>query len=165
MGALKKLNDGLCAILQAICLILVLIFTVTVIFQVAARNYLMISVPWTDEVSVILFIWSVFLGAAVGLRKRSHFLVDLFPESWKKTNSFFDLFSSFLVLGVAVVLLWGGSIFFKMGIKRNFNSIIVSKSWLFVSMPISATCMVLFSIENIVNDIKRFKGFLKGGEA
>ncbi|NLA91524.1 MAG: TRAP transporter small permease [Synergistaceae bacterium] len=165
MGALKRLNDVLCAILQACCLILVLIFTVTVLFQVTARNYLLISVPWTDEMSVILFIWSVFLGAAVGLRKRSHFLVDLFPESWKKTNSFFDLFSSVMILGIAVVLLWGGSIFFQMGIKRNFNSIIVSKSWLFISMPISAACMILFSIENIAADIKRFRGLLKGGDA
>ena len=163
MGVLKKLNDFLCSVLQRCCLILVVIFTLVVLFQVLARNYLLISVPWTDEVALIFFVWSVFLGAAVGLRKRIHFLVDLFPRSWIRLNAFFDFFSSILVLGIVSVLLWGGSIFFHMGLRRNFSSIIVSQAWLFVSMPISAACMVLFSFENIVSDFRKLSNSLRGG--
>ena len=163
MAHLKKLNDFLCSVLQSCSLVLVLVFTLVVLFQVIARNYLLISVPWTDEVALIFFVWSVFLGAAVGLRKRIHFLVDLFPRSWIRLNAFFDFFSSILVLGIVSVLLWGGSIFFHMGLRRNFSSIIVSQAWLFISMPISAACMVLFSIENIVVDFSRFKSSLRGG--
>ena len=163
MQPLKKLNDFLIRILQACCLFLVVVFTFVVCFQVLARNYLEISVPWTDEIALIFFVWSVFLGAAIGLRKRIHFLVDLFPSSWIKLNSFFDLFSSILVIGIVLVFFWGGSIFTHMGLKRNFSSIIVSQAWLFISMPLAAGCMILFSIENIAGDFTRFRNSFRGG--
>ena len=160
---LKKLNNFLIRILQACCLFFVVVFTLIVFFQVLARNYLAISVPWTDEIALIFFVWSVFLGAAIGLRKRSHYMVDLFPKSWVRLNAFFDFFSSVLVIGIVLVLFWGGSIFAHMGLKRNFSSIIVSQAWLFISMPLAAGCMILFSIENIAGDFTRFRNSLRGG--
>lgn len=165
MERLRKLNDFLCFVLTKICLVMVLLFTCVVIFQVLARNYILVSVPWTDEVALILFVWSVFLGAAVALRKRMHYIVDLFPPSCKKTNSFLDLLSSFLVLGVVLVLLYGGSVFAHMGLMRRFSSIMVTQSWLFVSMPVAAFCMLLFSVENIAKDFARFKNALRKGDA
>jgi len=165
MGNLRRLNDFLCYVLTKCCMIFVLIFTGVVIFQVLARNYILVSVPWTDEVALILFVWSVFLGAAVALRKRMHYLVDLFPPSCKRTNSFLDLFASFLVLGVVLVLLYGGSVFANMGLSRRFSSILITQSWLFVSMPIAAVCMLLFSVENIANDFSKLKNALRKGDA
>ncbi|NLB83815.1 MAG: TRAP transporter small permease [Synergistaceae bacterium] len=163
MKALKRINDFLIRILLAFCLFLVVVFTLVVFFQVLARNYLVISVPWTDEIALIFFVWSVFLGAAIGLRKRTHYMVDLFPKSWIRLNAFFDLFSSVLVIGMVFVFLWGGSIFAHMGLKRNFSSIIFSQAWLFVSMPLASACMILFSIENIAEDFTRFRNSLRGG--
>ena len=161
MERLRKLNDFLCFALTKICLIMVLLFTCVVIFQVLARNYILVSVPWTDEVALILFVWSVFLGAAVALRKRMHYLVDLFPPSCRRTNSFLDLFASFLVLGVVLIFLYGGSVFAHMGLARRFSSILVTQSWLFVSMPVAAACMLLFSVENIANDFTAFRNALR----
>jgi TRAP-type C4-dicarboxylate transport system permease small subunit len=161
---LKKINDILCGVLETCCLVLCVIFTLVVLFQVLSRNYLLISVPWTDEVALIFFVWSVFLGAALGVRKRTHFLVELFPRSWVRLNSFLDLVSDFLVLGMVAVLLWGGAIFARMGLRRNFSSIIVTQMYLFVSMPIAAFCMLLFSIENLAGDLGRFRKILRGEE-
>ncbi len=165
MERLRKLNDFLCFVLTKVCLVMVLLFTCVVIFQVLARNYILVSVPWTDEVALILFVWSVFLGAAVALRKRMHYIVDLFPPSCKRVNGFLDLLSSFLVLGVVLVLLYGGSVFAHMGLARRFSSILVTQSWLFVSMPVAAFCMLLFSVENIAKDFARFKNALRKGDA
>ena len=157
MNLLKKINDFLSWILGACSLVLVVVFTCVVFLQVMARNYLLISVPWTDEVALIFFVWSVLLGAAVGLRKRSHFLVDLFPKSYVRVNSLMDFIAGLLVLVMVVVFLWCGVTFTRMGLRRNFSSIIVSQAWLFVSMPLSSVCMLLFSAENIVHDTQRLK--------
>ncbi|MDR1978678.1 MAG: TRAP transporter small permease subunit [Synergistaceae bacterium] len=159
---LKKINDVLCAVLKVCCLFLVAVFTLVVLFQVLARNYLLISVPWTDEVALIFFVWSVFLGAALGLRRRMHFLVELFPRSCVCLNSFLDVVSDFLVLGVVGVLLWGGAIFSWMGLRRKFSSILVTQAYLFVSMPATAFCMLLFSVENLSGDLRRLKQLLFG---
>ena len=61
MERLRKLNDFLCFVLTKVCLVMVLLFTCVVIFQVLARNYILVSVPWTDEVALILFVFSVAL--------------------------------------------------------------------------------------------------------
>lgn len=150
-------------VLRAMCLVLVSIFTCLVIFQVLARNYLRISVPWTDEMALIFFVWSVMLGAAVGVRKRVHYLVDLFSASWVRLNVVMDIIANILIVIVILVLLWGGVIYFQMGLSRNFNSIIFTMSWLFISLPISAVCMLFFTAENIISDLGRLKkAFSKG---
>jgi TRAP-type C4-dicarboxylate transport system permease small subunit len=162
---LKTLNDLLCAVLRVCCLVLVVSFSCCVFFQVLARNYIKISVPWTDEMALVLFVWSVFLGAAVGLRERSHFLVDILPKSMLRANSGLDLFASFMVLFIVVILLIGGITFTRMGLRRNFNSIVIKQAWLFVSMPVSAFCMILFSIENIITDIGKVKSAARKGKS
>jgi TRAP-type C4-dicarboxylate transport system permease small subunit len=164
VGLLKKTNDLLCGLLKACCLVLCVVFTLVVLFQVLSRNYLLISVPWTDEIALIFFVWSVFLGAALGVRKRTHFLVELFPKSCVRLNAFLDLTSDLLVLGMAAVFLWGGALFAQMGLRRNFSSIIVTQTYLFISMPIAAFCMLLFSVENLAGDLGRFKKALSGRE-
>jgi TRAP-type C4-dicarboxylate transport system permease small subunit len=157
MKPLKKFNDFLCAVLRAACLVLVSVFSCLVIFQVLARNYLLISVPWTDEVAIIFFIWSVMLGAAVGVRKRIHYLVDLFPASYVRVNTVLDLVAGLLMFFIIAVLLWGGVIYFKMGLSRNFNSVIITMAWLFICLPVSAVCMLLFSVENFLADINKLR--------
>ena len=164
MKPLEKLNDFLCKCLRAVCLVLVSVFSCLVIFQVLARNYLLISVPWTDELAVIFFVWSVMAGAAIGVRKKTHYLVDLFPASYVRVNAVLEIAANILVFIVIIVLFWGGTIYFKMGMSRNFNSIIITMAWLFISLPISAGCMLLFSFENFMGDMSRLKkAFAKRG--
>jgi TRAP-type C4-dicarboxylate transport system permease small subunit len=151
-------------VLRALGLVLVSLFTCIVIFQVLARNYLKISAPWTDEASVIFFIWAVMVGSAVGVRTRVHYLVDLFPASYVRVNAVLDLIAGVLVFGIIIVLFWGGTIYFQMGFSRNFDSIIITMAWLFISLPISTACMFLFTLENFITDIGRVKkAFAKGG--
>ncbi|MDR3200307.1 MAG: TRAP transporter small permease subunit [Spirochaetales bacterium] len=164
MKLLEKFNDGLCVVLRAACLVLVIVFTCLVIFQVLARNYILISVPWTDEVAIIFFVWAVMMGSAVGVRKRVHYLVDLFPASYVRVNAVMDLAAGLLMFLIITVLLWGGVVYFKMGLSRNFNSIIITMAWLFICLPISTVCMLLFTLENFLTDIGRLKkAFAKGG--
>jgi len=44
--------------------------------QVLFRYALRISVPWTEELSRILFILTMFLGIAIAIREREHIVVD-----------------------------------------------------------------------------------------
>jgi TRAP-type C4-dicarboxylate transport system permease small subunit len=161
---LTKINNALCVVLRAACLFLVIVFTCLVIFQVLARNYILISVPWTDEVAIIFFVWAVMLGSAVGVRKRVHYIVDLFPASYIRVNTLMDLAAGLLMFLIITVLLWGGVVYFKMGLSRNFNSVIITMAWLFICLPVSTVCMLLFTLENLITDIGRLKkAFAQGG--
>ena len=65
--------DGLAALLFAAALLLVNA-------QIVCRFVLAISVPWTEEVSRLVFIWLAFLGAALGLREGTLIVIDTLPE-------------------------------------------------------------------------------------
>src|SRR5918998_2945407 len=48
--------------------------------QIVCRFVLSVSVPWTEEVSRLLFIWLAYIGAAIGLREGTLIVIDTIPE-------------------------------------------------------------------------------------
>ncbi len=56
----------------------VVVMTLLVFFQVANRYIIGWIVPWTEEVSRILFIWITFAGAYIALKANSHIAVHTF---------------------------------------------------------------------------------------
>src|SRR5689334_20217217 len=73
MRWLNRVSDGLAVVLFIAILVLVN-------FQIFARFALSISVPWTEEVSRLVFVWLAFLGAAIGMREGTLIVIDTLPE-------------------------------------------------------------------------------------
>src|SRR3954464_7057688 len=47
--------------------------------QILCRFVLAIGVPWTEEVSRLIFIWLAYLGAAIGAREGTLIVIDTLP--------------------------------------------------------------------------------------
>ena len=62
-GFMEKLNKALEVILGMIGIAMILIQT----YAVFARNVLQVASPWTDEALKLLFVWTIFTGAAMAL--------------------------------------------------------------------------------------------------
>lgn len=60
-GFVEKLNKVLEVILGTIGIAMILIQT----YAVFARNVLQVASPWTDEALKLLFVWTIFTGAAM----------------------------------------------------------------------------------------------------
>jgi TRAP-type transport system small permease protein len=111
---------------------------------VLARNWLMISVGWTDEVALMCFVWSVFLGAAVAVRRRAHY-VDRHPaRELRQRDQRLRLFGALACLPVIYVLLVHGYTFSDMGWRRFSVSLQLPLAYIFAAIPISAVAMILF---------------------
>lgn len=78
---------------------LLLVFTIVVFLQVLTRFVIKMPLPWTEEVARFLFIWMVFLGSAVGVRKVMHYrivmLIDALPI---KIKSILEVFVTLFIL-------------------------------------------------------------------
>ena len=162
LNILNRVNNVIEYILRKTCSVLLMCFASIVLLQVIARNYLKMSFTWTVEMSLFFFLWSVYLGAAVALRNRTHYIVEIFPSSWKKINLFLDILSDLLIMSIIFVLVWGGYNFTLMGMSRYCSSIAICQAWLMVAMPISGVAMSLFGVENILKDISSFRKLMKG---
>ena len=64
----------------------VVVMTLLVFFQVANRYMIGWIVPWTEEVSRILFIWITFVGAYIALKMHSHIAVETFFKKFSPKN-------------------------------------------------------------------------------
>jgi TRAP-type C4-dicarboxylate transport system permease small subunit len=127
---------------------LLLVFTIVVFLQVITRFVIKMPLPWTEEVARFLFIWMVFLGSAVGVRKVLHYrivmLIDTLPE---KARSILDVFVTLFIL----VFFW-----LVMVTAFDFNSTIkMQKSPVMqISMGFPYSSVIAFGIFGLIFSIE-----------
>ncbi|MDK2783276.1 MAG: C4-dicarboxylate transporter, DctQ subunit [Thermococcaceae archaeon] len=93
----KKLWSNLEELISSVMIAIM----VTVAFvNVITRYFIKISLAWTEELEVNLFVWLVLLGTAMAFKKGGHlgmgFIYEKFPPKYRKS-----LFAMSVALGVA----------------------------------------------------------------
>ncbi len=159
---MRKLNDYIEKSFLILGIGLLGIFIAAVFLQVVARNYLRLPLMWTDEVAVMSFVWSVFLGSAVAVRRKRHYTVELFPSRMVRTNAFLNVLADgacFFLMYVMVVYGWT---FTRMGLSRFSTALGIAKAYFFFAIPVSGVAMVLFGIEVFVKDLTQLIHLCKG---
>ncbi len=152
---LTKLNSGierLCYVAGGTCF---LIFILCVLFQILSRNLLPGSYVWTDEVAMFCFVWSVFLGAAVGFRKGVHYVVEILPAHFERSNLALALLALVLCLPVIWVLIVNGWSYADMSWRRYSFSLGFPMFYQNVVIAVAGAAMMLFAIELIVRTATR----------
>ena len=79
-SAVLRADRALWLAVDGVLLVCVAGITAAVTLQVVSR-LLGASLPWTEELARILFIWTAFLGMAVGFRRVEHPRVMLIPKA------------------------------------------------------------------------------------
>ena len=72
----KVIDNGL----EWICILLLAVITVDLLLGVFSRYVLASTFVWYDEVARACFMWLVFIGAAVAVRKSAHFGLHIFVD-------------------------------------------------------------------------------------
>lgn len=154
---MRTLNTLIERVFMLVASTLFAVFIASIFFQVLARSVLAMSVSWTDEVALMCFVWAVFLGAAVALRRGAHYVVDILPERYVTASNVLRLFGSIACLPVIYVLVVHGQIYADMGWRRSSIALDVPLFYIFIAIPISGVAMLLFSLEVILDDIRRLR--------
>lgn len=87
MKMIHSFDHAVNTILRWVVIIMLSVMSVVVFAQVVFR-IVHLSIPWSEELSKYLLIWSTFLGAAMCVRKSSlvglEFLLSALPEHARK---------------------------------------------------------------------------------
>ncbi|MBO1004890.1 TRAP transporter small permease [Pseudogracilibacillus auburnensis] len=157
---LEKINNLVEKVCLTVGFLLLSLFIVVVLAKVVVRNYLHIPMMWADEVAVICFIWTVFLGAAVAVRHKMHYTVDLAPNKIK-VNLSFDILAHLIVLTLIYVMIVHGYSFMLMGFSRFSTALTIPLAYTFAAIPVSGLFMLFFTVEQFVKDIKKLRSLTK----
>ena len=85
------------------------ILIVPVSLQIFSRyTELIPSYIWTEEMARFFLIWTVMIGAMLGLRESRHFEVDIWPRLAPRADAVLRLVTDLAVLVFALVFVWAG---------------------------------------------------------
>jgi TRAP-type C4-dicarboxylate transport system permease small subunit len=145
MRRLNRWVDGIVVGLFAATLVLVNV-------QIVCRFVLSISVPWTEEVSRLLFIWLAYLGAAVGFREGTLIVIDTVPELLgPRASRVLDPLVRVVSFAV-VAFLFAGSIPLVRSVWPTTLATVdwVSNGWTYLAFTASFGLMILYSVAPLV---------------
>src|SRR5215510_10903455 len=143
--------DFLEMVLMIICGLTLLGFSVSVSLDIITRT---VGHPWLwlQEVTSTLFVYGIFIGAAVATRRNDHLYLTAFAESMHGSSRLLaELAIRGVVLAVAICLVYYGYLNFLRGFgsfRLPSNTPIAS---LYAAIPLSGALIALFTIEQIVN--------------
>ena len=147
--------DRLEMILMMLCGLLCFGFSLSVMFDIVTRT---IGHPWLwlQEVTSTLFIYAIFIGAAVATRRNDHLYLTAISEALHGTPRLIvEIIIRLVVLGVAFCLVWFGYINYL----RGFGSFRLPSGTpiasLYAAIPLAGVLIGLFTIEQLVNGITR----------
>jgi TRAP-type C4-dicarboxylate transport system permease small subunit len=124
---------------------------VSVTIQIISRTIGVALMVWMDEVTRVAILWATFLGSAVGVRRHSHFVIDLLVASLPtRIGQSMRVIIQFVVLIVVLLLLWTGWQLAVIGLQRVYPISRISQTWGFASLPVGAMFMLLFLCEQFV---------------
>jgi TRAP-type C4-dicarboxylate transport system permease small subunit len=121
--------------------------------QIVCRFVLSISVPWTEEVSRLIFIWLAFLGAAIGLREGSLIVIDTLPEMLgPRFRAWLSPLVRICSLAV-IVFLFGASIPLVRSVWPTTLATVdwISNGWAYVAFTASFGLMLIYSVAPMVS--------------
>ena len=147
--ALDRLELGL----MMLCGILCFGFSLSVTADIVTRT---IGYPWLwlQEATSTLFIYAIFIGAAVATRRNDHLYLTAISESMHGTSRIVvEVVTRLVVLGVAFCLIRYG----YLNYLRGFGSFRLPSGTpiasLYAIIPLSGVLIALFTVEQIVNGL------------
>jgi TRAP-type C4-dicarboxylate transport system permease small subunit len=149
-----KALDPLELVLMTVCGLLLFGFSMSVCADIITRT---IGRPWLwlQEVTSTLFIYGIFLGAALATRRNDHLYLTAFAEATTgKARIAAELAIRTVVLGVSFILIYYGYINYLRGFgsfRLPSNTPIAT---LYAAIPLCGALTALFTIEQIVNGLK-----------
>jgi TRAP-type C4-dicarboxylate transport system permease small subunit len=152
---MKRITDAVSKMLEWTVGTLFLILAATAFAQVFFRYGLRSSLVWAHELDILLMIWAVWLGAAVGLYRKGHLRITLLNDRFSvKVRTILLVLIDiatvlFLILlgikGIEVVQSHEGTTLVSMAIPRGL---------MFAAAPVGAVFMAFLFIPALIDDVK-----------
>ena len=146
--------DSLELVLMMLCGAMLCAFSLSVVADIVTRT---IGHPWLwlQEVTSTLFIYAIFIGAAVATRRNDHLYLTAIAEALHGTaRMMVEIAIRIVVLGVAFCLIWYG----YQNYLRGFGSFRLPSGTpiasLYAIIPLSGVLIALFTVEQLVNGLR-----------
>ncbi|MCK1310169.1 TRAP-type C4-dicarboxylate transport system permease small subunit [Bradyrhizobium sp. GM2.2] len=128
---------------------------IPVTLQILSRYTPLIpSYIWTEEMARFMFIWTIMIGAMVGIRESQHFEVDVWPDLSRRSEAMVRILARLGVLALALVFVTAGIEFTRFAWNRTSELADLPLWLIHVAWPISGVTWIVFAGEQIVDEMR-----------
>jgi TRAP-type C4-dicarboxylate transport system permease small subunit len=158
-GWFRTLTYWYSQLLSWLLIFSVAILIIPVSMQIFSRYTSLIpSYIWTEEMARFLFVWMVMLGAMLGIREGSHFVVDVWPDLSPRANAALELLSGTIGLVFALVFVWWGWEFTRLAFNRISELAELPLWTIHIAWPLAGITWVIFLGERMLDNIRLLTG-------
>lgn len=92
--------------LELICILLIFTTILVTLTQIFFRYVLNASLSWPEELARWAFVWTVFVGMAIGIHRKSHIAIDLLRRNLNgRLKSIHTIFMQIVICTTSIALL------------------------------------------------------------
>ncbi len=154
-GLWRRLTALYAEILSWLGAVTVWLLVIPVSLQIFSRyTELIPSYIWTEEMARFMFIWTIMIGAMIGVRESTHFEVDVWPRVPPRVEAFARLLGRLGVLTAAIVFVYAGIEFTRFAWKRTSELADLPLWWIHVAWPVTGVTWLVFLGEQMLDDLK-----------
>lgn len=148
MRTIRFFLDGSEKALNLACIVTLAIMSVLAVIQVFARYVLGDSLAFSGELIRYLFVWNVFLGSTIVVRKNSHAAVELFINMLPGVMRKWAMIAVFAVSAAvfAILIVQGVQLVYRV-YPHNSSAMRISMSYAYAAIPFSAVFMMIYTLE------------------
>jgi TRAP-type C4-dicarboxylate transport system permease small subunit len=150
---------ALSQIVEGLLLVMMVVLCADVFLGVFSRYVMARTFTWYDEIARLLFVWIVFLGAAVGVRRSAHFrlhlLVDRFPPGLRRVA---HVVGVLVVMGFGLLLIQQGWKLVELGQFQRTPVMGLSKQYVYLSVPAGGALIILYSLPHLWRALRGASG-------
>ncbi|MCR4629812.1 MAG: TRAP transporter small permease [Clostridium sp.] len=161
MKLLKSLDKNL---EEVLCVVILAAMTLVIFIQIIIRqisSFVKLPMAWSEEIGRYLFIYAVYVGAALATKKLAHQKVDILPLLvGEKGKLIFNLISD-----IGVIIFAGVMAYYGWQVMWNIAAIRVQKApathlnmgLAYIGPALGMTLCGIRSIQNIIFHIRMYK--------
>lgn len=152
---LEKINS-ITLLIEKWLLIAMVVFMVSINFiQVLSRYIFHYSIPWSEQTSVVLFMFMILIGGNLAIKEDSEIKIEIIKFKNQRSNTRFRLISDVISL-LTLGLLFVSAIFLTIQgrtVPQSLSAIPLSYWQLYMVMVIGFGLMFIEKLTNVVKKI------------
>lgn len=159
MHSVFKTLDRICLVVRRINIVLlvalVAALTVINIAQITGRFVFFYSLPWSEETSIYIFIWLIFLGGGIGIRDDVELRLEIIQPANPATAARLRLVQDLVSAVIMAILLVSSVMFLRNALRfrQLSSSLQISMAYIYVVIPVGYALMLLEKITGIVKNL------------
>jgi TRAP-type C4-dicarboxylate transport system permease small subunit len=153
---LKKVEQVVVWLENALAVFFLTIMIIAVGTQVLSRYFLPVPVSWTEELARYSLIWLTFIGAAMAMHSKVHFVLEVILNKMAPKLKYAVQIGILIVLGAFLAVnAYSSTLILKVLQYQTSAALQVPMSYVYLSMPVASIFMLIHITVQLFDKVKQ----------